>query len=192
LSVLYTVRCRFTQPAREDEWNRWYAGHLDVLLAVPGFLAAQRFHSATTVDDRPYLAMYEVESQDVFRSEAYVAIWGFDEWRPLIDNWTRDISEPVRDAGFDFATPRDGRLRAGFVSGANGTVGAALEALPRGAGRALVTGLDRSCDALFWEVLEPGTSAGGPTEFAELEVAEAVYEPVTDWMTPSLNGVDRR
>jgi hypothetical protein len=192
LSVLYTVRCRFTEPAREDEWNRWYAGHLDVLLAVPGFLAAQRFHSTTTVDDRPYLAMYEVASPDVFHSDAYVAIWGFDEWRPLIDNWTRDISEPVGDAGFDFATPRDGRLRAGFVSGVNGTVDAALEALPPGAGKARVTGLDHSCDALFWQVLQPGSATRGDSALHGLAVAEALYEPLTEWMTPSKNGARER
>jgi hypothetical protein len=185
LSVLYTVRCRFTDPAREDDWNRWYRGHLDVLLAVPGFLAAQRFHSDFTVDDRPYLAMYEVESPDVFRSDAYLSIWGFDEWRSLIDNWTRDISEPVGDAGFDFATPSGARLRAAFVSGANGAVTAALGSLPSRIGAALVTGLDRSCEGLVWEVLTSDEPPDGPPELRALKVAQAIYEPLTDWMTPA-------
>lgn len=53
---------------REDEYNAWYNGqHLHDVLAVPGFVAAQRFK---VVDDNAqpahrYLAIYDIESDDV-------------------------------------------------------------------------------------------------------------------------------
>lgn len=179
--MLYTVRCRFTDPAREEEWNSWYRGHLDVLLSVPGFLAAQRFHSAQTPDDRPYFAMYEVAGPEVFTSEAYLAIWGFDTWRPFIDNWTRDLSEPRGAGGFDFATPAGARLRASFVTGA-----ATADALAGLSGdqHALVAGLDRSCSGIAWRVLPPGAAQVAPLALPGLEVTEALYEPLTEWLTP--------
>ena len=60
----------FTNPVagREDEYNAWYDGrHLPDVLAVPGFVAAQRFKVA---DDSAqaahrYLAIYDIESDDV-------------------------------------------------------------------------------------------------------------------------------
>jgi hypothetical protein len=186
MSILYTVRSRFTEPSREDAWNDWYAGHLEVLLRVPGFLAAQRFHSTETIDDRPYLAMYEVESPDVFTSEAYLQIWGFDEWRPLIDNWTRDIFELRHGDGLDFATTPGQRLRAAFVSGEPAVVDDALAALAteRPALRAAtVTGLDKSCAAIAWEA--PAADDSGPLVAApEVDVAQALYDTLTGCQTP--------
>jgi hypothetical protein len=187
LSVLYTVRCRFTDPAREDAWNEWYAGHIGVLLAVPGFLAAQRFHCANTVDDRPYLAMYEVAGPDVFTSEPYMAIWGFDKWRPLIDNWSRDVSTP-RKAEVEFATDQDAWLWAAFLSGEASRVAATLRALARArpfVHAATVSGLDHSCEAIAWKVLgdprDPGPVASG----SGVEVVQAVYTPLTECLHPA-------
>lgn len=191
MSVLYTVRSKFTDPAREHAWNEWYAGHLIVLLSVPGFLAAQRFHSSTTVDDRPYLAMYEVAGAEVFESEPYRAIWGFDEWRPLIDNWTRDLSDPDGASGLAFATPLGARLWAGFVSGPGDAVSAALARAREawsGLVSATVSGLDRSCDAIAWEVLgEEGEPAPDPTAGSDgaVGIAQALYTPITQCLTPA-------
>ncbi|WP_051361736.1 DUF4286 family protein [Solimonas soli] len=63
--VLYVV---FTRPAegQEPDYNRWYdEQHLGDVLKVPGFVAAQRFQ---VVGDNampaPYLAIYEVETED--------------------------------------------------------------------------------------------------------------------------------
>jgi hypothetical protein len=177
MTVLYTVRSRFNDPAREADWNEWYAGHLGVLLGVPGFEAAQRFHSTTTVDDRPYLAMYAVAGPEVFESEAYLAIWGFDEWRPLIDHWTRDLFEPIGGGSPDFAVPLDGRLRAAFLSGPREAVRDAVGPARGG----LVAGLDRSCDAVAWEVVAAGNGEPGtPLEASGVQVAEAVYQPITE------------
>jgi hypothetical protein len=187
MPVLYAVRCRFTDPARERAWNEWYAGHLAVLLGVPGFLAAQRFRSATTPDDRPYLALYEVAGPEVFTSDAYLAIWGFDEWRALIDNWTRDLFAPRDGGALDFATPPGGALRAAFVSGGDGPVDAALGRLAsrRPAVRtALVAGLDVSCGGIAWDVLEAGDDPGPPAALEGVQVAEAVYAPITACLRP--------
>ncbi len=184
--VLYTVRSRFTDPAREEEWNAWYLGHLEKLMAVPGFLAAQRFNSTHTVDDRPYLAMYQVASPDVFTSEAYLNIWGFDDWRPLIDNWTRDIYESSHGADLEFATPREGFLQAAFVSGDDDAVAAGLADLSArrpALHAALVAGLDRSCAAVAWErVADPGEAEALP-EPPALSLAQAVYTPITECLT---------
>lgn len=51
---------------QDEEFNRWYDDeHLDDVLKVPGFVAAQRFR---LVGDNqlpgPYLALYEVETDD--------------------------------------------------------------------------------------------------------------------------------
>jgi hypothetical protein len=183
LSVLYSVRCRFTDPSREAEWNAWYRGHLDVLLSVPGFRSAQRFHSAHAPDDRPYLALYEVASPEVFTSEAYLAIWGFDAWRPMIDNWTRDLSETMAGDGFDFATPTDRTLRAAFVTGDETQVREAFAGLDR-AKRALVRGLDRSCSGIAWRVVAADSEEIAPLALPGLQVTESQYEPITEWLTP--------
>ena len=56
-------------PGREQEFNRWYDGqHLDDVLKLPGFVAAQRFK--LTMDSAqslpgPYLAIYEIDADDL-------------------------------------------------------------------------------------------------------------------------------
>jgi hypothetical protein len=154
---------------------------------VPGFLAAQRFHCPTTVDDRPYLAMYEVAGPEVFTSEPYLAIWGFDEWRPLIDNWSRDLSTP-RSAEIEFATCPEAWLWAAFLSGEDSHVDVALDALSTArpfVHAATVTGLDHSCSAIAWKVLgdprDPGPVASG----GGVEMVQAVYTPLTECLRPA-------
>lgn len=189
MSVLYTVRSKFTVPAREEAWNEWYAGHLQVLLSVPGFLAAQRFHCATTADDRPYLAMYEVATAEVFESPPYRAIWGFHEWRPMIDNWARDLSDP--DGAIAFGTPAGARLWAGFVSGPDDAADAAVARVRdgrSGLASATVSGLDRSCTKIAWAVLnDEGQPPPDPAAGADsaVEIAHAVYTPITECLGPA-------
>jgi hypothetical protein len=60
----------FTVPreGREAEYNSWYSGqHLDDVLRVKGFTAAQRFQVAPQFgapEIHPYLAVYEIETDD--------------------------------------------------------------------------------------------------------------------------------
>lgn len=53
----------------EDEYNAWYTGrHLDDVLNVPGFKAAQRFKmvgNALEGQAWPYCALYQVEHDDL-------------------------------------------------------------------------------------------------------------------------------
>jgi hypothetical protein len=55
-------------PGREDEFNRWYDDtHLPEVLAMPGFVAGQRFAlTGPGATDRPrYLCVYEIETDDL-------------------------------------------------------------------------------------------------------------------------------
>jgi len=75
--VIYTVELNFSDPVRELEWNEWYETYLQQLVTLPGLHTAQRF-TAVTPDavDWAYLAVYSLDSLDVYESEAYRAIGG--------------------------------------------------------------------------------------------------------------------
>ena len=65
----------FTNPTegREEEYNRWYdTQHLADVINVPGFVAAHRFRLAparfqfdTKAQEHRYLALYEIETDDI-------------------------------------------------------------------------------------------------------------------------------
>ena len=54
---------------REDEYNDWYQNvHLGEICAMPGVKSAQRYKLAAPLagyDDRPYLAVYDIEVDDI-------------------------------------------------------------------------------------------------------------------------------
>ena len=54
---------------REDEYHDWYQNrHLRQVVALPGFIKAQRFRLATALAEHetfPYLAIYDVETDDI-------------------------------------------------------------------------------------------------------------------------------
>jgi hypothetical protein len=63
---------------REDEFNDWYDHrHLPDVLAVEGFVAAQRFRLSDTEPTQEfphrYLALYEVESEDLEKVQQALA-----------------------------------------------------------------------------------------------------------------------
>ena len=95
--MLYMVELDFTEPSRLAEWNAWYLQHLQILLSVPGFRTAQRF-LCTTPHPAPYLAVYTVDSADVFESAAYRARGGRDstgDWKSSMVNWDRNVFDGV-------------------------------------------------------------------------------------------------
>jgi hypothetical protein len=62
-------------PAREQEFNDWYSNvHLPDMLAVPGMISATRWMSASSRpgEHRRYLAMYEMETDDLEKFDASV------------------------------------------------------------------------------------------------------------------------
>ncbi|GIX49179.1 MAG: hypothetical protein KatS3mg131_3390 [Candidatus Tectimicrobiota bacterium] len=92
--MLYMVECGFADAAQEAAWNAWYGEtKLAELLAVPGFLASQRFRA---LDDAPapYLAIHSIASAAVFTHPAYRrgGGGGFGPWDPaLITDWRRRL-----------------------------------------------------------------------------------------------------
>jgi len=51
---------------RDDEFNAWYGGeHVADLLAIPGVVSAQRYRLATAKGKYRYLAVYDIEADDV-------------------------------------------------------------------------------------------------------------------------------
>jgi len=83
---------------REDEYNDWYNNqHLSDLLAVEGFVAAQRFRLADT--DPPqefghrYLALYEIETDDLAKTQA--ALMAAANTDAMVVSEALDLSDPV-------------------------------------------------------------------------------------------------
>jgi hypothetical protein len=74
-----TVRLE-TDPEHDAEFNEWYnTDHLPALVSVPGVYAARRYHA--TAGSPRYLAVYELASHDVTKSEA---------WKKAADSpWTQ-------------------------------------------------------------------------------------------------------
>jgi hypothetical protein len=182
MPLLYAVRCRFIGDAgAEADWDRWYLGHLRALIGVPGFLSAQRFRTHDSPDERPNLALYCVDSERVFTSPEYLAVWGFSAWRASIDRWTRDLLEPLGpDLAFDTV---DGELlrAAFFMEGphpAGGILGWLLAQRP-GVNGAVSAGLDRSCAAIAWQSAQPAQAREPFPEPPGASVTQAVYRPLT-------------
>jgi hypothetical protein len=75
---------------REDEFNAWYDNqHLPDVLKVEGFVAAQRF-KLTPEGDKPdaphrYLALYEIETDDLARTQAALSAVAGSPAMPLSD-----------------------------------------------------------------------------------------------------------
>jgi hypothetical protein len=79
-------------PAREDEFNRWYdEEHVPEKRAAPGFRSARRFKHHT--EPHRYLALYEIDDPDVVTSPEYMS-------QPMTD-WTRDIMQSWRSMARD-------------------------------------------------------------------------------------------
>lgn len=74
-------------PAREDEFNRWYdEEHVPEKRASPGFHSARRFKHFTI--PHRYLAIYEVDDGDTVTSPAYMS-QAQSEWsRSIQEAWT--------------------------------------------------------------------------------------------------------
>jgi hypothetical protein len=66
---------------REDEFNDWYTNtHLDDILRLDGFVAAQRFRIVEDAHQTPpphrYMALYEIEADDVALAQKSLAAAG--------------------------------------------------------------------------------------------------------------------
>jgi hypothetical protein len=57
-----------SDPAREDEYNDWYANtHIPQICAVPGITGARRYKALNqdNGEARPYLAVYDLDADDL-------------------------------------------------------------------------------------------------------------------------------
>ena len=81
--ILFEVRVNIA-PEKEQEFNRWYNKiHVPAVLAVPGFKSGRRFQRISG-DEIKYMALYELESLDALRSEAFKRARGWGEFEPYI------------------------------------------------------------------------------------------------------------
>ena len=86
----------FADPAMEPAWHEWYSGYLRKLVSVPGIHTAQRFKAIGCTPPR-FLAMYSIESEGVYSSEAYKNIGGGGSQSARFHHayriWTRNLFE---------------------------------------------------------------------------------------------------
>jgi len=105
--VIYMVDHVYTDPATEQAWHDWYAAYLRKLVSVPGIHTAQRFKAIGCTPSR-YLAMYSIDSEDVYSSEPYKNMGGGGSqsarFHSAYQLWTRNLF--------------DGASRAPVVQGA--------------------------------------------------------------------------
>jgi len=96
--VIYMVDHVFADPALEPQWHEWYSGYLLNLVSVPGIHTAQRFKAFGHTPSR-YLAMYSIDSADVYTSEGYKAIGGGGSQSARFHGayrlWTRNLFDGV-------------------------------------------------------------------------------------------------
>jgi hypothetical protein len=70
---VYVVLSNCADPERVDEFRTWYsATHIPDLLATPGFVRARLFESREVTDDPQFVAVYDLESDDLDQT---VAAW---------------------------------------------------------------------------------------------------------------------
>ena len=177
--MIYMVDHVYADPATEAQWHAWYAGYLRKLTAVPGIRSAQRFKALDRSPSR-YLAMYTVDSADVFTSEPYRNMGGGGSqsarFHPAYRLWTRNlfvaaagsaangragIRAPAVQAGQRVLVFDRGRIEAGGALQAQATW---LESV----------GLHMTTKYRAFVVLDADTAADGE------EIAGAIrYEPFT-------------
>ena len=114
--MIYMVDHVFADSAAEPAWHAWYAGYLHKLTAVPGIRSAQRFKALGCSPSR-FLAMYTVDSADVFTSEPYKAMGGGGSQSARFHSayrlWTRNLFVA---APRDDTTPATTDIRAPAVA----------------------------------------------------------------------------
>ncbi len=64
---LLTVEANCCDPAREDEFNKWYnTVHLPDIMETPGFVRAVRYENTNPgAGQGKYIALYEIETDDL-------------------------------------------------------------------------------------------------------------------------------
>src|SRR5262245_10559880 len=104
--MIYMVDHIFADPALEPAWHEWYSGYLRKLVSVPGIHTAQRFRAIGHSPAR-FLAMYSIDSADVYTSEGYKGIGGGGSQSVRFHDayrlWTRNLFDGVQRAAKTWA-----------------------------------------------------------------------------------------
>ena len=186
MAFVYIVRCRFTEPAKEQAWNAWYSGpKIAQMLRKPHFRTCQRFARASGMG-RNYLALWVLQSPDAFKTEQYTTDWGFFEWAPFITDWSRDLFDGGDAPEANFAVPAQGALDV--VAFDDMTADEAKDARPAMAQShpdmmwLPVVSLDRHTPMIGLRVLR-APAAAGTAAAGQGRVQEAIYRPISDFVT---------
>ncbi len=92
--ILMEVRVNMA-PEKEQEFNTWYNNvHVPEILAVPGIISGRRFQRVSG-DKIKYMALYELESLDALKSEAYKQARGWGEFEPYISNQSWNVYRQI-------------------------------------------------------------------------------------------------
>ncbi|HEX9836835.1 MAG TPA: hypothetical protein VGB90_08280 [Alphaproteobacteria bacterium] len=182
MALLYAVRCNFARPDLEAAWNVWYDGPKTAeILAMPLFVSGQRFVASGLDTHRKYLALWVVESADVFTTPEYKAGWGFHEWQDHIRDWSRDLyPAPAGDASAKFAVDDASALHLVSFDGASLAEARALRdrvaAHRPGVTWMEAIGLDRHSPVLGVASVPRGTA---PAPLAVGGVQETLFDPIS-------------
>ena len=85
-------------PAREEEFNDWYDNiHLPDMLEVPGMINATRWVSAESKEgqQRKYLAMYELETDDIEKFDLSIRERGMKTVKRLLRSPAGGITSKI-------------------------------------------------------------------------------------------------
>ena len=94
--MIFMSQSGLMEASQETAWDRWYLGHLQVMLTVNGIDSAQRF-KLIEGNNSPVLAIYTIASPEVFQDATYLSVRGMGEWLPLIDR-RQSRSPPMRQS----------------------------------------------------------------------------------------------
>jgi hypothetical protein len=185
MSVVYVVRCNFSDPNKEWAWNDWYSGpKIKQMLAKPFFRTGQRFRKASGTG-RNYLALWLLDSPDAFTTKEYTTDWGFFEWRPFITDWNRDLFSGEGRSDSDFAVLAQGALQLVSFDGMSLADAAAARAA---ADKSLpgmmwfpIIGLDKHTPMIGLRPLPDVTTSKMSGAPLPASAQEAIYQPISDF-----------
>lgn len=166
--MIFTSQSGLLDRGRDEEWDRWYVGHLRAMVTVPGISSAQRFRTEAP-GSPPSLALYTVASAAVFDDPYYLSVRGLGDWHAIVDRrfYRRNLFAGLESAP---AVAEDERLlvadREQPEAGREPIELAWLECV----------GLDRSTPYRGLAVL-------AARDVPSLDPSVAVYRPVTPHLT---------
>lgn len=99
---VYVVRCTFAPLEDMPAWHRWYDGvHIPGMLSVPGITGVHRYQLLD--DPAQFLAVYDIETPEVFDHPRYAEVRGWGPWQSRIVSWDREVLRRMDANGPDRA-----------------------------------------------------------------------------------------